>query len=309
MITFILIALVIGVFVFLMFTNVEKYRKYDAWIQSSLFRQHLGFLVVGLVVAFVQPFSVERVDAGHVGLKVHLTGDNRGVGKFEYKTGWVVYNTWVERLYEFPTYQQTIEYPQQQIIMKGGFPTTIHPKFNYSLKAGSVGHMFSNLRLGVKEIEQGWLQTAIVGAVNDVANRWTVDDVFNHREQFEAEIVAETNKRVQKWFTISQLRTNIVPPQSLQDAIVKKTKAIQDVQVAENQKLVAIAEGERKIATARADSAALVIAAAGEAEAIKRKQATLTSEYIEYEKVQKWDGALPTYSGGGGGLFLNLNKQ
>jgi len=309
MITVILCVLVIIAAVVLTALNFNTISQHDMWVESPRFRGILAFFAVGLTLSLIQPYTLERVDAGHVGIQVHLTGDNRGVGKFEYKTGWVVYNTWMEKLYEFPTYQQTIEYPEQQIIMKGGFATTIHPKFNYSLKAGAVGDMFTNLRLGVKEIEQGWLQTAIVGAVNDVANRWTVDDVFNHREQFESEIVAETNKRVQQWFIISQLRTNIVPPKALQDAIIAKTKAIQDVQVAENQKLVAVADGDRKIAAARADSAALVIKAAGEAEAIKRKQATITNEYIEYEKVQKWNGALPTYSGGGsGGLFLNMNK-
>ncbi len=35
--------------------------------------------------------------------------------------------------------------------------------------------MFQNLRVGVKDMEQGWLKNAIVGSVNDVANRYTVD--------------------------------------------------------------------------------------------------------------------------------------
>ena len=41
--------------------------------------------------------------------------------------------------------------------------------------------MFKNLRVGVKDMEQGWLKNAIVGSVNDVANRYTVDSIFNHR--------------------------------------------------------------------------------------------------------------------------------
>jgi len=140
--------------------------------------------------------------------------------------------------------------------------------------------------------------------VNDVANKWAVDDVFNQRERFESDIVAEANKRVSKWFTISQLRTNIVPPPALQQSIEAKTKAIQEVQVAENERLVAIAEGERKIATARADSAAQVIAASGEAEAIKRKQVSLNATYIEYMKVEKWDGKLPSIQAGQGTGFI-----
>lgn len=297
---FFIIATVIVAFLY--FRRQRGDKKMSGWVQTAV------ILIAGLILSFIQPFMLERVDAGHVGIKVNLTGDNRGVSKFEYKTGWVLYNTWISRLYEFPVYQQHIDYPEQQVITKGGFSATIKPSFNYSLKPGDVGDMFQNLRLDIKSVEQQWLQTAIVGTVNDVANKWAVDDIFNQREQFESDIIHEANKRVSKWFTISQLRTNIVPPPALQQSIEAKTKAIQEVQVAENQKLVAIAEGERKIAQAKADSAAMVIQAAGEAEAIKRKQVSLTPTYVEYLKVNKWDGQLPQVQTGGG-IMLSLDKD
>lgn len=286
---------------------LSLYRKQKG-NHSTISWARLAFvLIVGVVIAVAQPFIIKRVDAGHVGIKVNLTGDNRGVSKFEYKTGWVLYNSWISRLYEFPVYQQHIDYPEQQVITKGGFSATIKPSFNYSLKPGDVGDMFQSLRLDIKSIEHQWLQTAIVGTVNDVANKWSVDDIFNEREHFESDIIQEANKRVSKWFTISQLRTNITPPPALQQSIEAKTKAIQEVQVAENQKLVAIAEGERKVAQARADSAAMVIEAAGEAEAIRRKQIALTPTYIEYQKINKWDGKLPQVQSGNG-LILSLDK-
>lgn len=254
----------------------------------------LLILILGILIAFINPFVLERVDAGHIGLKVNLTGNERGVSDYTYKTGWVVYNNWIEKLYEFPTYQQHIDYSEQIVITKGGFSAEIKPSFNYALVPNAVGDMFQNLRLPIKDVEQGWLKTAIVGSVNDVANKWAVDSVFNHRELFENSIVVECNKRVSKWFTVSQLRTNITPPQALQAAIEAKTKALQEVQVAENQKQVAIADALRKIAIARGDSAQVVIEASGEAEAIKRKQLTLSNLYIEYLKIQKWDGKNPT---------------
>ncbi len=283
------------------------YRKQRGNLNTGSWARLLFILLAGVVIALVQPFIVKRVDAGHVGIKVNLTGDNRGVSKFEYKTGWVLYNSWISRLYEFPVYQQHIDYPEQQVITKGGFSASIKPSFNYALKPGDVGDMFQSLRLDIKSIEHQWLQTAIVGTVNDVANKWSVDSIFNEREHFESDIIHEANKRVSKWFTISQLRTNITPPPALQQSIEAKTKAIQEVQVAENQKLVAIAEGERKIAQARADSAAMVIEAAGEAEAIRRKQVSLTPNYIEYQKINKWDGKLPQVQSGNG-LILSMDK-
>ena len=272
-------------------------------------RNAIIIAVVGVVAGFLQPYSFEKVDNGYKGLKISLVGSQRGVTSYQYKTGWVVYNTWTEQLKEFPLYQQHIEYDDQQVITKGGFPATIKPTFNYSLKEDAIGDMFVNLRLDIKEIEQGWLKNAIIGAVNDVANTWEIDSIFEHRQSFEASIVAECNLRLTKWFNVSQLRTNITPPEALQEAIIAKTKAIQQAEASEQQALTAIAEGKRKVAVARADSAELIINASAAAMSIKIKQNQITPMYIEYLKAQAWDGKLPTTVAGGNGMFLNVGGK
>jgi SPFH domain / Band 7 family len=276
---------------------------------AGIMRAMLAFLIA-LVLVVINPIDIERIDAGHVGIKVSNVGDNRGVGKTEYVTGWVFYNSWISRIYEFPIHQQHIDYEAADIVTRGGFRATIKPSFNYSINAGNVADMFQNLRVGVKEMEQGWLKNAIVGSVNDVANRYTVDSIFNHREEFESDIVKECNKRVSKWFNVSQLRTNIIPPTEISESIIAKTRAIQEVQVAENRRQVAIADAERKIAEARGDSAQAVIQAAGRAEAIRKEQTSLTPLYIDYIKIQKWSGQVPTtVAGPNSGFMIQLPKD
>lgn len=268
------------------------------------FYKTLIITVILILVSLFQPFALDRVDAGHVGIKVKLVGDARGVSRYEYRTGWVIYNTWTENLYEFPTFQQHIDYEEQVIITRGGFQTTIKPSFNYNLIAGQIGDMFQNLRRPLKQVEQEWLMNAIVSSVNDVANKWTVDEIFNNRETFEAAIITEVKKRTGRWFLVSQLRTNINPPEALKQSILAKTKAIQDVQVAENQKKVAEADAQRKIAIAKGDSAEAVISASGLAVAMKLKQQQLTPLYVEYIKWSNWNGALPTTMLGNQPLML-----
>ena len=254
----------------------------------------VGVVVVSILLAAINPVTVERIDVGHVGLKINNTGDERGISKTTYVTGWVFYNSWLSRIKEYPVTQQHVDYEEAAIITKGGFQATIKPSFNWSVNPGNAADMYQNLRQDVDQIKETWLKNAIIGAVNDVANLYTVDSIFNHRAEFEAAIVTECNKRVSKWFNISQLRTNIVPPKAITDAINAKTAAVQEAQAAVQQRIVAEAEAQTQIARAKGDSAQAVIAAAGRAEAVKKEQQFLTPLYIDYLKVQKWKGDVPT---------------
>lgn len=307
-IIFFLIAFIIFGLIFQVFRR-STYREDEGALKTKNFWRPVAAIILAFLVAIINPVDVQRIDAGHVGIKVSNVGDDRGIGKTEYVTGWVFYNSWISRLYEFPVHQQHIEYEENDIVTKGGFRATIKPSFNYSINAGNVANMFQNLRVGVKEMEQGWLKNAIIGSVNDVANRYTVDSIFNHREEFESSIVKECNKRVSQWFNVSQLRTNIVPPKEISESIVAKTRAIQEVQVAENRRQVAVAEAERKIAEAKGDSAQAVIQAAGRAEAIKKEQLSLTPLYIDYIKIQKWSGQVPTTVAGNSGFMIQLPRD
>jgi hypothetical protein len=255
----------------------------------------VGIVITSIIISFLNPYDVERVDSGHVAILVDNIGDNKGMSKVEYKRGWVIYNNFTQRYYEFPVFQQHIDYEENVVITKGGFQATIKPSFNYALNPTTVDNMFQNLRVDIKTVEQGWLKNAIISSVNDVANLFTVDSIFNHRAEFETAIITEANKRVGKWFTVSQLRTNIAPPPAITASIEEKTKAVQEAQAAVQRTLVANAEAQEKIARAKGDSAKAVISAAGEAMANKLRQATLTPMLIQQQFINKWDGKLPVY--------------
>jgi len=268
--------------------------------------------VVFLLLILLQPYSLKKVEAGYKGLAVNLIGDTRGASAIKEVSGLVLFNSYTQELHEVALDQRNIVYPKSTIIAKGGFPCDIHPTFNYSVKEHAAADMFTNLRStfkrgGLEAIEQGWLQTAILGAVNDVANRFVIDDIFNNRQQFEAAIVVEANKRVGKWFFISQLKTNIQPPGSIVSSINAKAKAVQDAITSESQAKAATADAQRKIAIAKGDSATVVIKASAEALSLEIKQKKLSPIYIEYMKAQRWDGKLSnTVVGGANGTLVNL---
>ena len=301
------LGLIFGVFSFKNYlSEPDKYGDRD--VKPIAVVKAIGVFVVALVLSFINPYEVERVDSGKVAILVDNVGDSKGMAKVTYKRGWIVYNGFSQRYYEFPVYQQHIDYEENTVITRGGFQATIKPSFNYSLNPSTVDNMFQNLRLDIKQVEQGWLKNAIVSSVNDVANLFTVDSIFNHRAEFEAAIINECNKRVGKWFTVSQLRTNIAPPPAITKAIEEKTKAVQEAQAALQRTIVAQAEAQEKIARAKGDSAQVVINASGQARANELMQQSLTNELVQKMWIEKWNGQLPTYQMGsnGAGVMLNL---
>lgn len=253
----------------------------------------VGVLFAFIVVAFVQPMNWEKIEVGHKGLLINLLGDKRGAANTDEVSGIIFYNKYTQEVQEIPLDQRHIEYEKQSVVAQGGYPCDIKPSFNYSVNQANASDMFTNLRSTYKAgqleaIEKGWMANAIIGAINDVANRYPVDYLFNNREKFESQILLEVNKRAGKWFTVSQLKTNIQPPSSIKNSIEAKAKADADALTAEAQAKVATADARRKTEVARGDSAALVIAAASEAMAIKLKTSQITQVYVDYVK---WNGA------------------
>ena len=314
LLTFILAMLILGtsfgVFNFKNYTSkVETKYGSETKTNTGLIIKAVVVVLASIILGTVNPITVERIDVGNVGLKVNNTGDERGVSKTAYVTGWVFYNNWLSRIKEFPVTQQHIDYEETSIITRGGFQAIIKPSFNWSVNPGNAADMYQNLKQDVDQIKDTWLKNAIIGAVNDISNLYTVDSIFNHRAEFEADIVKECNKRVSKWFNVSQLRTNIVPPKEITQAINAKTAAVQEAQAAIQQKIVAEAQAQTQIAKAKGDSAQAVISASGRAEAVKKEQQYLTPMYIEYIRAQRWDGKYPTTMlGGNTSTLLNLNK-
>ncbi|HMK03390.1 MAG TPA: hypothetical protein VK489_04330, partial [Ferruginibacter sp.] len=121
---FLLSGLALGVFKKQTYVNENNRFRIAGIIRA------ISAFFIALVVVVINPVDIERIDAGHVGIKVSNVGDNRGVGRTEYVTGWVLYNSWISRIYEFPIHQQHIDYEAADIVTRGGFRATIKPSFN-----------------------------------------------------------------------------------------------------------------------------------------------------------------------------------
>ena len=268
-------------------------------------------------------FGCERIDAGHVGVKVNMYGDGKGVDDITEVTGWVFYNPISTKIVEFPTYVQHIEYTRKVdeygdvesdesfiVISKDGSEFHVSPILNYSVKRDKVPYIFSKYRVELGLVEQGFLKTAVYDAFRIVANSYTADELIGNREKFELKVRQVLQKQLEpEGFMLSQFTSNLVYPETFKKAIEAKNNAVQAALRAENEVKTAEAQAKIKIAKADGNAQAMLTSAKAEAEANRMKQQTITPMLLQLEWIKKWDGRLPsTQLGSGTGLMYNINK-
>ena len=267
--------------------------------------------VVGFILLVVLFNSCERIDAGHVGVKVNLYGDNKGVDDVVAVTGMVFYNPITTRIYEFPTFIQHKEYKDENSFIvnsKDGSEFSVSPIMNYSVQRDKVPAIFAKYRRSLEDIEEGFLKTAVYDAFRLATNKYTADELISNRAVFEVEVRRLLDGQLLKeGFVINQFTSNLIYPETFKKSIEAKNNAVQAALRAENEVKTAEAQAKIKVATAEGNAQALLTSAKAEAEANRMKQQALTPLLIQLEYVNKWDGKLPVY-GEVPQLFKNIQK-
>ena len=253
---------------------------------------------IALVVVFQ---SCERIDAGHVGVKVNLYGSGKGVDDVVACTGVVFYNPISTKIYEFPTYIQHKEYKKTEEVdnsfivnSKDGSEFSVSPIMNYSVKAEKVPAIFAKYRRSLPEIEEGFLKTAVYDAFRLATNKYTADELISNRAVFEVEVRRLLEGQLLKeGFIINQFTSNLIYPETFKRSIEAKNNAVQSALRAENEVKTAEAQAKIKVATANGNAAAMLASAKAEAEANRLKQQTITPMLLQLEWINKWNGKLP----------------
>ena len=255
--------------------------------------------VGGFVMLVLLFMSCERIDAGHVGVKVNLYGNDKGVSAVTEVTGFVFFNPITSKIYEFPTFIQHKEYNDENSFVvnsKDGSEFHISPIINYAVKREKVPFIFNKYRLTLRSIEDGFLKTNIYDAFRMTANFYTAEELISNRQLFETKVRQTLDASLlPEGFVINQLTSNLVYPETFKKAIEAKNNAVQSALMAENKVKQAEAEAKIKVATAAGNAEAMLTSAKAEAEANRLKQQTITPMLLQLEFINKWDGKLPVY--------------
>ena len=273
-------------------------------------------VVFGLIamIAMSTVFSsCERIDAGHVGVKVNLYGNGKGVDDVTECTGTVFYNPFSTRVYEFPTFVRHKEYNGENsfsVNSKDGSEFHVSPIVNYSVRREKVPYIFAKYRKDLDEIEEGFLKTAVYEAFRIVANSYNADLLISSRQEFDFKVKKALQDQLsEEGFIVGQFTSNLDYPATFKKAIEAKNNAVESALMAENRVKQAEAEAKIKMATATGNAEAMLTEVRAKAEANKLEQVTLTPMLLQKQWIEKWDGALPTTQlANGTGMMLNMNK-
>ena len=263
----------------------------------------IALVVLGGIFSFV---GCERIDAGHVGVKVNLYGTGKGVDDVTEVTGWVFYNPISTKIVEFPTFMQHKEYKQvledgeivsdESFVVnsKDGSEFHVSPLLNYAVKRERVPYIFGKYRVELSMIESGFLKTAVYDAFRVVANSYTADELISNRQQFEIKVRKVLEDQLSpEGFVLSQFTSNLIYPETFKKAIEAKNNAVQTALTAENQVKTAEAEAKIKIARAEGNAKAMLTNARAEAESNQLRQRTLTPMLLQQQWIERWNGKLP----------------
>ena len=253
--------------------------------------------------------SCTTIDSGSVGIRFYkwTANSEKQGGVIGTCKGFVWYNPFTQKIYEYPIYVQRKSYEDITVNTKDAAIFNIAPTIAYKLDSEKAIHVFVKYRKKLRDIEDGYMHTCIFEAYRTCGNIYTSDYLMANRGEFEAEVRRRLESTLAtEGFHVLEFTAQITPPKSLREAIDAKNEAVQNALKAENKVKEAEANAKIEVAKAEGEAKALKIKGDGEAYYNRVVAASLNSLLVQQYALEKWDGKLPTYNGGGAVPFINV---
>lgn len=278
----------------------------------------MGF---ALAVTMISGAGCANVPPGHVGIKVNFYGSQKGVEDFPAVTGIQWYNPWYTDIVVFPTFNQTAVWTKD---LNEGSPTNEEITYassegmgfesdismSYNVVPDKVPAFYIKFRSeDLYSFTHGYLRNVARRGYAEIAPRFTAEQLYTDK-------VGELDRLVQEYVNAEVTDFGIVvtqfgvigrprPPQELTARINAKVGAVQRAQQAENELRQTQAEAAKQVAEAEGNAKSRIMEAEGQAKANAILSASINQNLIQWRTIDvmsKWNGALPTYMAGTGGL-------
>ena len=298
--------------------------------KSTIIAVIVGSLVVlfGAIGGCVACTKLTKVEPGYVGVSVKKCGGG-GVSKDPIPTGYYWRELFCEDVVKYPISMQSLiltKNPHEgtggttgnetdqsiTVTSSEGLSVNIDVALNFTLDAKKVPDIYERWRSSIEDISHKYIRQTIREDLQSTFAKYTAEDLYSSKKEIaRTEVEKLLHDKLEPYgFVISQFTINrIEPPEQVITAINAKVAMIQQAQQAEQEvrktqavaaQTVATAKGKAEAAQAEAvgEAQAITLRAEAQAKANKILAESITPQLVEYEKVRKWSGALPTYTGG-----------
>jgi regulator of protease activity HflC (stomatin/prohibitin superfamily) len=283
----------------------------------------IGGVITGIgiiIVVICLIVCVEKVPTGYVGVVYNMNG---GVDGEVLSQGWhlvsptkkvTTYSIGLEQSYL--TSEDKGDSPHDEsfsIPTSDGKTVRVNLEFSYRFDEARVAQTFTTFKgKSGDKIKDSFIKPKIVAWTQEVSANYPVTDIFgDKRTEINAELDTYLrNKFDQYGIIIDTVNfTDISVDDETAAAIQKKVTAQQELELAnieaqtakvqaEKERQVAEINAEKKIIDANAKAEVMKIEAEAEAQANREIAASLTPQLVDKIKYERWNGELPTVSGG-----------
>lgn len=254
-----------------------------------------------------------RIPPSFAGVKVdNWASDDKGsITSLGRGLAW--YNPISEDIYVFPLHIQRVTYTDDQAIQvraKGNATITLSVGHSYRFAEGKVSSILSKYRTDPETLATGVIRDAVRNSfVKAAAEYGPMEIMASKLSEMQDKALEDLKVRMLAEGIISEQLYVIGRPDvddNIEKAISGTLQAIQDADREQENVRKQRAIADQKIESARGDAESTLLRAKAEAEAARLLAQEVTPLVIQNHAIAKWNGVLPTFSGGGAVPFVNV---
>jgi len=180
----------------------------------------------------------------------------------------------------------------------------------YNTSQDKAGDVFRSFRgAEIADIEATFIRRTIITVAQNAAGQMSLTDLIsNQRGQLQEHIQGDLQVQMNKMgFVVDKVNLGASHlPDAIEKQMQQKMGAQQNAQQADYELQRQQTLAKAKVAEAEGDAQATLVKAKAQAEANRLLQEALTPLLIQNKAIERWNGTLPQFTGGGAIPFLNL---
>ena len=267
----------------------------------------IPIVAVIIVIAIIASFSIVIVPAGSTGVVMTLgkVSDNVMQEGLHFKVPFVQNVAIISNKIQ----KQEV---QANAVSKDLQTVESEIAVNYRVGLDSSANIYKNIGERYEEIV---LLPAVQESMKSVSAKYTAEELITLRAQVGEEIKSSLEEKVSEYgiviekfsivnFDFSEEFNEAIEAKQVAEQNLIKTKTEQEQAI-----VIAEAEAQKKLIAAQAEADAITAKAQAQADANKLLAESLNDNVVEYEKIQKWDGKLPTVTGSDALISFDPNQN